>query len=115
MYLMTRTGFFKLCMSANGVKAMECRTMFAKVYELALKFATNMRIKMAKDGTSIYEKEKDVQDRIKEKIDKNSEAKLRIKIKELEEKLKRNEELKQKAESERDIKNTAYGDSQRKC
>ena len=114
MYLMTRTGFFKLCMSANGVKARECRTMFAKVYELALKFATNMRIKMAKDGTSIYEKEKDVQDRIKEKIDKNSEAKLRIKIKELEEQLKRNEELKQQAESERDNKNTAYGDSQRK-
>ena len=41
MYLMTRVGFFKLCMSANGAKAKECRSPFATVYELALKFATN--------------------------------------------------------------------------
>jgi len=116
--MLTRSGFFLLCMSASGVKARECRKAFARVYEISLNFAISMKAKVTREISSMDNKkdaaEKRIHDKVREKTEGGKISTLKKKIIELEEENKLIKEDLKSIKTSLELKTIAYNDSDKK-
>jgi hypothetical protein len=118
VFMLTRTGFFMLCMVATGARSVECRKAFAQLYELSLDFAMSMKAKITNDIYSTESKKAMVEKRINDKVLQKTEGgligKLKKRIEELEKREKIREEELIETTNKLEMKTSAYNDSAKK-
>lgn len=81
-YYLNRLGFYLICMSANTMKAKECKLQFGRVYEIALKYTNSLKHKIIESQT-IPEVMKNIftqriNDKVEDKISIKRESKIEI-------------------------------------
>jgi very-short-patch-repair endonuclease len=119
-YMLSRVGFYRLCVSSRKPKAKEASLKIVKMYDCVLNYVKKLRAQLIKNTPlKCKEKVKYVEDQIKYKRDINEEKRLTSKLKEENKELKdENKKMKIELEEFKEIarRNKAtIKDLERKC
>jgi hypothetical protein len=79
-YYLNRLGFYLICMSANTMKAKECKLQFGKVYEIALNYTNSLKHKIIESHTTSEVMKNILTQRINDKVEDKMSIKRESKI-----------------------------------
>ena len=79
-YYLNRLGFYLICMSANTMKAKDCKLQFGKVYEIALNYTNSLKHKIIESQTTSEVMKNILTQRINNKVEDKMSVKRESKL-----------------------------------
>jgi hypothetical protein len=118
VFMLSRVGFFIVCMCATGVKAKQCRKAFARVYDVSYRFAMSAKRRLSSNMLDTDSKRDLAEERLNAKAEQKKNrgtlTKLKQKLSKTNKELLAKNETIGKLQSALDIKTSSYLDSKSK-